>query len=333
MEGSMLRRDWSTTTVTHALLVSNDVVEDAISGAKSLAELERAKATLDAIADGVVCTDVGGDVTYLNVAAAEMTGWSREQAHGRPFCEVLRIVDGETRELGIHPLERAVRDDQTVLLAGNAVLIRRNGSELAIEDSTAPIHDSDGLVTGAVMVFRDVSKARAWELELARLAHHDPLTQLPGRMLLHDRLSQAVSWARRHRRLVAVLFLDLDHFKRVNDSYGHAIGDKLLCETGKRLTAAVRGSDTVSRYGGDEFVIVLSELQHAADAALHAEKVRASLSVPHFIGQCEVCTQVSIGISLFPHDGQNAETLIECADFAMYRAKAGGRPIQFFEPG
>lgn len=319
--------------MTNALLARRDLVENAINGAGWLAEVERARVTLDSIADGVICTDVRGDVTYLNVAAANMTGWSRDEAHGRPFAEVLPIVDGRTREHPIHPLERAVRDAETVFLAKNVVVIRRDGSELPIEDSTAPIRDSDGLVTGAVMVFRDVSKARARELELTRLAHHDPLTLLPGRTLLNDRLSQALSRARRHRRLVAVLFLDLDRFKRVNDSYGHAIGDKLLCETGKRLTAAVRDSDTVSRYGGDEFVIVLSELQHAADAALHAEKVHARLSVPHFIGKRQVCTQVSIGISLFPRDGQDAETLIECADFAMYRAKVGGRPIQFFERG
>jgi diguanylate cyclase (GGDEF)-like protein/PAS domain S-box-containing protein len=319
--------------VTDALLTGKDLVGAAMMREAPLAELERARVTLDSIADGVICTDIRGNVTYLNAVAETMTGWSRDEASGRAFSEVFRIVDGNTRELAPNPLERAVRDGETVVLARNAVVIRRDGSDLAIEDSTAPIRDSDGRVTGAVMVFRDVSRARVMELELSRLAQHDPLTDLPNRVLLIDRLNQAVSRARRHRSLVAVLFLDLDRFKRVNDSFGHAIGDKLLRETGKRLAAAVRGSDTVSRYGGDEFVIVLSELEYASNAALQAEKVHARLSAPYFIGQRELHTHVSIGISIFPQDGEDAETLIECADFAMYRAKSNRRAYQFFQPG
>jgi diguanylate cyclase (GGDEF)-like protein/PAS domain S-box-containing protein len=319
--------------VTDALLTGEHLLGAAAMGGALLAELERARVTLDSIADGVICTDGRGNVTYLNAVGEAITGWSRNEAAGHAVSEILRIVDGNTREPALNPLERAVRDDETVLLARNAVVIRRDGSELAIEDSTAPIRDSDGRVTGAVMVFRDVSRARAMERELSRRAQHDPLTDLPNRVLLNDRLSQALSRARRHRSLVAVLFLDLDQFKGVNDSFGHTFGDRLLRETGKRLTAAVRGSDTVSRYGGDEFVVVLSELECAADAALQAEKMHARLSAPHFIGQRQVRTDVSVGISIFPQDGQDAETLIECADFAMYRAKSNRRPYQFFAPG
>lgn len=124
-----------------------------------------------------------------------------------------------------------------------------------------------------------------------------------------------------------------ERFKRVNDSLGHATGDKLLQEVAKRLTGAVRGSDTVSRYGGDEFVIVLSELGHRAHARVRAEKMRARLSAPNFIEQRQLHVKVSIGISIFPEDGQDAQTLIDCADFAMYRAKATRRPLQFFGPG
>jgi diguanylate cyclase (GGDEF)-like protein/PAS domain S-box-containing protein len=317
-------------SVTEALPAGEGRVGASIIGGALLAELERARMTLDSIADGVICTDNRGKVTYLNAVAEAITGWSRDEASGRAFSEVFRIVDANTREPALDPLERAVRDEATVLLARNAVVIRRDGSELAIEDSTAPIRDSGGRVAGAVMVFRDVSRARVTERELSRLAQYDPLTDLPNRALLNDRLSQALARARRHQRLVAVLFLDLDRFKRVNDSFGHAFGDRLLRETGKRLTAAVRGSDTVSRYGGDEFVIVLSELEHAADAALQAEKMHARLSTPYCIGQRELRTDVSIGISIFPHDGQDAETLIECADFAMYRAKSNRRRYQFF---
>ena len=132
-------------------------------------------------------------------------------------------------------------------LPPNTLLIRRDGFELAIEDSTAPIHDQDGQLTGVVIVFRDVSKARARELRLARLAHHDALTDLPNRLLLHDRLDQAIASARRHKKKVAVLFVDLDRFKDINDALGHPIGDKVLQAVGIRLVAAGRGSDTVSR--------------------------------------------------------------------------------------
>ena len=164
-------------------------------------------------------------------------------------------------------MELAVRLDKIVRLSANCVLIRRDGFESAIEDSAAPIHDRQGKVTGAVMVFRDVSVARALSLQISHLAQHDSLTDLPNRRLLNDRLTQAIAWARRHRSQLAVLFLDLDRFKHINDSLGHALGDRLLQSVAARLVACVRGSDTVSRQGGDEFVVLVSELDSAEDAA------------------------------------------------------------------
>ncbi len=144
-------------------------------------------------------------------------------------------------------------------LTPNCILIRRDGFESAIEDSAAPIYDRAGAVTGAVVVFHDASAARAVSLELTHSAQHDFLTKLTNRMLLNDRLSYAISLARRHHSHIAVIFLDLDGFKGINDSVGHAIGDKLLQSVSNRLLAAVRGSDTVSRQGGDEFVIRKTE--------------------------------------------------------------------------
>jgi diguanylate cyclase (GGDEF)-like protein/PAS domain S-box-containing protein len=296
-------------------------------------ERERAQVTLNSIGDGVISTDLEGKVTYLNLVAEKMTGWSRDEACGRMFSEVFRIIDGDTHEPAPNPMELAIRQNKTIGLPRNSVLIQRNGLESAIEDSIAPIHDQDGQVTGAVMVFRDVSEARVMKLKLSHLAQHDFLTGLPNRLLLNDRLNHAIALARRHGSQVAVLFLDLDRFKHINDSLGHAIGDKLLQGVGKRLEAAVRGSDTVSRQGGDEFLVVLSEVQHAQNAARHAEKIIAALSAPHAIGQHDLQVNVSIGISIFPDDGQDAETLIKCADTAMYDAKENGRnTYQFFKP-
>ena len=142
-----------------------------------------------------------------------------------------------------------------------------------IEDSVAPIHDREGQATGAVIVFRDVSAARAMALQITHSAEHDFLTGLPNRMLLNDRISQAIALAPRHMKQVAVLFLDLDGFKHINDSLGHPIGDKLLQSIAKRLVDCVRGSDTVSRQGGDEFVVLLSEVQQSDDAAITARRM------------------------------------------------------------
>jgi diguanylate cyclase (GGDEF)-like protein/PAS domain S-box-containing protein len=314
---SMLRHILDCATVDDALFV----------------ERERAQVTLNSIGDGVISTDSAGKVTYLNRVAEKMTGWSRDEASGRMLPEVFRIIDGGTREPAPDLMELAVRQNKTVGLAYNSVLVRRDGFESAVEDSIAPIHDQDGQVTGAVMVFRDVSEARLMECKLSHLAQHDFLTDLPNRMLLKDRLDHAVALARRHNTKVAVLFLDLDRFKHINDSLGHAIGDRLLQEVGKRLLASVRGSDSVSRQGGDEFVVVLSQLEHAQNAARHAEKIHAALSAPHAIARHDLHVNVSIGISIFPDDGHDAETLIKCADTAMYHAKECGRnTYQFFKP-
>ena len=294
-------------------------------------EKERAQVTLNSIGDAVLSTDLAGNVTYLNQVAESMTGWSFLEAKGRPLAEVFQIIDGPTRERAANPMTQAVLEDKTVGLSANCILIRRDGFESAIEDSAAPIHDRKGQVTGAVIVFHDVSAARAIAQKMAHLAQHDFLTDLPNRVLFSDRVANAISLARRHGKQRAVLFLDLDRFKHINDSLGHAIGDKLLQSVAQRLVACVRGSDTVSRQGGDEFVVLLSEIGRAEDAALSAEKMLLALAAPHSIAEKELHVTASIGISIFPDDGQDAETLIRCADTAMYHAKDKGRNnYQFF---
>src|SRR5438045_550273 len=180
-------------------------------------------------------------------------------------------------------MEQATQLDKIVGLTPNCLLIRRDGGETAIEDSASPIHDRGGQVIGAVMVFHDVSAARAMSLQAVYLAQHDFLTDLPNRMLLNDRLAQAIALARRRGRRLAVLFLDLDRFKHVNDSLGHGIGDTLLRSVAHRLETCVRNSDTVSRQGGDEFVVLLSEIDDAYAAGASAQKIIAALVAPHDI--------------------------------------------------
>jgi diguanylate cyclase (GGDEF)-like protein/PAS domain S-box-containing protein len=311
----------------------HNMLERAANAEALFVEKERAQVTLNSIGDAVISTDVRDNVTYLNQVAEAMTGWKASEALGRPFSEVFRIIDRTNPELAVNPMVAAMRQNKTVGLSGSCTLIRRDGFESAIEDSAAPIHDRRGHVTGAVMVFHDVTKARAMSLRMSYLAHHDCLTDLPNRLLLNDRLSQAMAAARRYQRQLAVLFVDVDRFKHINDTLGHAIGDELLLSVARRLVASVRSSDTVSRHGGDEFVILLSSVTHAEDAALSARKILTALGMPHRVKERDLQITVSMGIGVYPDDGTDAETLVKNADVAMLNAKDNGRNnYQFFKP-
>ncbi len=295
------------------------------------AEKERARVMLESIGDAVLATDLQSNVTYLNPVAEEMTGWPREEALGKTLMEVFNIIDGTTREIASNPARRAIEQDQTVGLAMDCVLIRRDGVETAIEDSAAPIHDQDGKVSGAVIVFHDGSLSRAITDKMAYMAQHDVLTGLPNRLLLTERLDRMIGLAERHHKQLALLFLDLDNFKDINDALGHQVGDLLLQSVAGRLTECVRASDTVCRQGGDEFVILLAEIEQPHDASRVADMLRASLAVPHLIDGHEIHVNLSIGISLYPGDGESVETLMQNADLAMFHAKANGRGRhQFF---
>jgi len=302
------------------------VAEDAL-----FEEKERAQVTLNSIGDAVLTTNLPGNVTYLNQVAELMTGWSRGDAVGRPLSEVFRIVDGVTREAAPNPAQRAIRENRTVGLAADSILLRKDGGESAIEDSAAPIHNRDGQVVGAVIVFHDVSESRAMAQKMAYLAQHDFLTGLPNRALLTERLSRAIGQARRHGKRVGLMFLDLDYFKHINDSLGHALGDILLQRVAERLLSCIRDTDTVCRQGGDEFVILLAEIEQASDAVPVAEKLLAAVAEPCPIAGHELHLSLSVGISIFPDDGRDADEVMKNADTAMYHAKANGRNnFQFF---
>jgi len=290
--------------------------------------------TLDSIGEAVLRTDLHGNVTYLNRIGERMTGWCREEAVGRPVADVLRIVDVVSGAAIGNAVNIVMQEDKTAGATANCincVLVRRDGVEFGIESKVTLIQDQDGSVTGAVVAFHDVSAARAKSLEMSHLAQHDVLTDLPNRVLFHDRLTQAISLAERQGKQLAVMFVDLDHFKKINDSLGHDVGDKLLQSVAGRLMACVRRSDTISRLGGDEFVVLLSQVEHAEDAAFSARKILRALSAPHIIENKSLDINVSIGVSTYPSDGQDAEGLMNRADNAMYEAKQHGRNnYQFF---
>ena len=282
------------------------------------------EATLDSIGDAVLSTDLDGRVTYLNRAAERMTGWLTKAATGQPLKDVFRILDGDTRQVARDPLALALQLNKAVGLTPHCILVRSDGHECPIEDSATPIHDRSGRIVGAVIVFRDVGAALETSRQMAHLAQHDPLTGLPNRLLLNDRLTEAIALARRHQKPLGVLFIDIDGFKARNDRHGHTAGDELLRVTADRLKGALRDSDTVCRTGGDEFVALLSELARVDDAQLVARKLLRATAERIRIGAGEIALTVSIGISLYPEHGVTAGALLANADAAMYLAKRAG---------
>jgi diguanylate cyclase (GGDEF)-like protein/PAS domain S-box-containing protein len=291
-------------------------------------ENQVANVTLDSIGEAVLRTDINCSIVYLNRIAESMTGWRREEAMGRQITDVLRFIDGVSRAVVHNAVEIVMHEDKTVKVTSNCkscILVRRDGTEFGIENTVTPIHDEHGVVSGAVVSFHDVSVARAKSLEMSHMAQHDFLTGLPNRMLFNDRLKQAISLAVRQGKQLAVMFVDLDHFKRINDSLGHAMGDKLLQSVAERLVACVRRMDTISRLGGDEFLVLLSQVEHEEDAAFSARKILRSLAAPHIIDGKSLDVNVSIGVSTYPSDGADVESLMSKADTAMYEAKQHGR--------
>jgi diguanylate cyclase (GGDEF)-like protein len=192
---------------------------------------------------------------------------------------------------------------------------------------------ADDSENGAIVMHLNVSAQKRAAMEMTHSAEHDFLTGLPNRLLLRDRFGQAIAFAARNQKRVAVLFMDMDGFKHINDSLGHSSGDMLLQSIAKRLVATVRGSDTVSRQGGDEFIVLLSEVEYTDDTAVAARRMLEVVAKPHSVGENDLHVTTSIGISLYPEDGEDAETLIKNADTAMYQAKENGRQsYQFFQP-
>lgn len=294
-------------------------------------EKSRAETTLNAISDAVITTDLDGRVDYLNSAAEQLTGWVKEDALRRPITEVMHIVNGTTRKSERNPLELVLQMNEAMGLTAGTILLRPDGSEVIIEDSASPIHDSIGQMRGAVIVFHDISASKDMREKMAHLAQHDFLTDLPNRVLLEDRISQAIELAGRRGTTLAVLYVDLDNFKTINDSLGHDNGDKLLRSIAHRLSSSVRASDTVSRSGGDEFVLLVLGDNKTDSTATIAEKILASMTQPHMVDDLELVVTTSIGISVYPSDALDAEGLIKKADMAMYRAKKrGGNGYQFY---
>jgi|GEM_PF-919547 len=296
-----------------------------------LAQMEaRYRGLLEAAPDAMVVVDQGGEIVLLNVQAEKQFGYRRDELIGQKVKNI--IPKGFAERLVADALRSA--EDALAQQIGTGIELngrRKDGSEFPIEIMLSPLEGAEGvLVTAAI---RDITTRKKAEALMIHSSEHDFLTGLPNRMLLSDRVNQAIRLAIRHKKKVAVLFLDLDGFKHINDSLGHPTGDKLLQSVGKRLVDCVRGSDTVSRQGGDEFVVLLSEEDDSEDVSVIAKRMLRAVAEAHFVDQHDLHVTCSVGVSLYPDDGLNAETLIKNADTAMYQAKENGRQTyQYFKP-
>lgn len=287
-------------------------------------EKERLQTTLSAIGESVVLVNADGVVEYMNPATERLFGWPRQEVLNRPVRDVFKSTD-----LRDEPASMAMEDSLrhgNQITKQNVVFCKAQKKHL-VEEIATPIYDRQGQIAGAVAVLHDVTEVQQKAEQLAYAASHDPLTGLPNRNLLKDRTSQAIARAQRKHENFALLFLDLDRFKEVNDSMGHAAGDTLLVDVAKRLTACVREEDTIARLGGDEFVVLLDGPTQKNQVRAVADKIRNALRKPYRLGEALANVTVSIGVSLYPFDGQDTDALLGHADSAMYRAKQHGRDL------
>ena len=298
------------------------------------------RTVLTSIGDGVITSNADGDVTFLNPAAETITSLSYKQVLGKRAAEVFVLTDAKTRTILETPLDKVIESKNTFHLPKDALLVKGNGEEIYISGSISPIINckdafcSDNPsrdASGTVMIFQDVTEKKLAAQNLHRKAYYDSLTNLPNRDWFTERLTDAVERVKRNPNYqFAVLYLDLDNFKKVNDCLGHLVGDRLLVAVAQRLSKVFRSFDTVARLGGDEFGVILESLQNAKQSYKVAQRIIKSLSTPFIIEGNTISTGCSIGI-VANTAGYEIDDLIRNADIAMYRAKAKGGGYEVFD--
>ena len=283
-------------------------------------ELRLAAKVFESSGEAIMITDAGGCMISVNSAFSRVTGYAATEVVGR---NASLLASGRHSREFFSDMWRDMLDSG--YWQGEIWNRRRNGEVYPEWLGISSVRDADGKITHFVGIFSDISERKAAEAKIAFLAHHDPLTGLPNRLLLKDRMEQAIAHGERTGRKVALLFVDLDRFKAVNDSFGHPVGDVLLRDAAQRLLACVRDSDTISRHGGDEFLVVLTDLQSSEVPAQISGKIMAALGEPFHIDPHEATISASVGIAVYPEDGADFDELLKKADTAMYHAKEAGR--------
>ncbi len=284
---------------------------------------------VEASANGIMIAEVGAadePLIYVNPAFERITGYSAPEVRGR---NARFLMGADTAQLGSQEIGAAVRDRRE----GSAVLrnYRKDGTLFWNELTIAPVRNAAGDATHFVGIINDITERKQYEEQLERQNNQDALTGLASRNLLKDRTELAIAFAARQHRSVALLFFDLDHFKRINDSLGHTFGDAILKAMADRMSTSMRERDTLARIGGDDFVVVLSDLASPQDVPLLADRILHHIALPIPLQDREISLSASIGVSLYPQDGDDYDTLLRNADAAMYRAKeAGGNTFRFY---
>ncbi|MGY3041779.1 diguanylate cyclase (GGDEF)-like protein/PAS domain S-box-containing protein [Rhodanobacter sp. TND4EL1] len=288
-------------------------------------ERELAEVTLRSIGDAVITTDPEVRITSLNPIAEAMTGWSNAEASGRPIEEIFQLFDAQDGQAVANPLRSAIERNAIIDLAGKTLLRHRHGFDTPVEDSSAPIHDHAGNVIGGVLVFHDVSENRALALKMIHLTQHDSLTGLPNRSQLPGQINRAIETARRRRQRAAVIYIDIDNFKQINEMVGHTAGDQALRSFASQLQRCLPGDGLLSRYGGDEFIVVLPHVDSAGEAAGLCQDLITYGEQTRIAGLPGLSLHLSIGISVYPDDATSAEELLQHAETALVAAKAQGQ--------
>jgi diguanylate cyclase (GGDEF)-like protein/PAS domain S-box-containing protein len=279
---------------------------------------------LQSIGEGVIATDRSGNITFMNPVAEKLTGWRQEESITKPLTSILHLVDEENGKLLRISISELLSKNARNPVTGNIQIVNYE-EKIPIELSATVIKDTKESVSGLVLVLHDLTERKRYEEKLRYNAVHDHLTELPNRFLFFDRLNMALANAQRDIHKLAVLMLDLDEFKKVNDTWGHNIGDRLLRSVAYRLIHMFRKGDTIARLGGDEFVLLLPDIPRAEVAINVAERILHSFHKSFEFDGLKISITASIGISVFPDDGEDADTLTRNADIAMYRAKDEGR--------
>ncbi len=289
------------------------------------AEKELAQVTLASIGDAVITTDAQGHVTFMNAVAQTLTGWPLAEVMRQPIEQVFGAIESVSGLLLPNPVRQVLGSALLVASKVDAELVSRSDGRTQIESLATPIFSPDGQTLGCVLVFRDVSAQHLVQDRLQWQAGHDVLTGLPNRLLLADRFDRALEKSRRDGSQMAVCLLDLDRFKPVNDTFGHAVGDGLLVALTERLNQELRAVDTLTRLGGDEFVILLEDLAVTQDMEGLLTRLLAVVAEPFEVQGNRIDITGSLGYTVYPHDGADPDTLLRHADQAMYAAKQAGR--------